>query len=149
MEILLKPEFTDHVVEDLKVEDGVLIGMTGFNSFPNSLSLSDPSKEVLVGDTGAMIDYRYARKGYALEAMEAVFEYGFNELSCGMMTLDTFAVNKPWRQLMKTMGLEDVEMIRTIGGGEGPLGEEVMYRFDREKWEACKKGLKESGKWYL
>jgi RimJ/RimL family protein N-acetyltransferase len=154
VQIILKPEFTDNIVQDLMVEEGVMIGMTGFNSFPKSPSLNDPSKEVLVGDTGAMIDYRYARKRYALEAMEAIFEYGFDELGCGMMSLDTFAVNEPWRRLMGVMGLGDVEVFRKIGGGEGvaqkgPLGEEISYRFDKEKWESCQKALKESGKWLL
>ena len=146
MQIILKPELADHVVDDLVVEDGVLIGMTGFNSFPKE-TLGD--KEVLVGDTGAMIDYRYARMGYALEAMEAVFEYGFNELGCDMLSLDTFAVNVPWRRLMRTMGLECVEQVKKLGDGEGPLGEEVGYKFDNNKWDEGKKGLRGAGKWYL
>jgi RimJ/RimL family protein N-acetyltransferase len=152
LQIILKPELTELVVEELMLREGVLIGMTGFNSFPVE---KVGEKEVLVGDTGAMIDYRYARKGYALEAMEAVFEYGFNELGVGMMSLDTFAVNEPWRKLMKSMGLEDVEEFRTIGSTngegieEGPLGEEVLYRFDKAKWEECKRGLRAREKWFL
>jgi RimJ/RimL family protein N-acetyltransferase len=151
MQILLKPERTEHVVDDLLVEDGLMVGMTGFNAFP---TLTLPTeKEVIVGDTGAMIDYRYSRKGYALEAMEAIIEYGFVELGCGMMSLDTFAGNKPWRALMGIMGLGDVEEIMTIkegeGGEGGPVDEVVAYKFDREKWESSKKVLKENGKWLL
>lgn len=149
MQILLKPEFTMNVVNELLLEDGVMIGMTGFNSFPKAPSLSDPSKEVIVGDTGAMVDYRYARKGYALEVMEAIFEYGFEELGCGIMSLDTNVGNMPWRALMKSMGLDHVEEIRKIEDGERKGQEEVVYRFDRKKWEVCKRGLRESGKWLL
>ena len=147
MQVILKPELAEHVVDDLVVEDGILIGMTGFNSF--SLGKDVEGNEALVGDTGAMIDYRYTRKGYGLEAMEAVFEYGLNELGCGMLSLDTFALNAPWRKLMKTMGLEDVEQDRKIGDSEGSLGEEIEYKFDKRKWEEGKKGLREAGKWYL
>ncbi|KAG0647884.1 hypothetical protein D0Z07_6074 [Hyphodiscus hymeniophilus] len=145
MQILLKPIFTDHIVEELLVEDGVMIGMTGFNSFPTAtLKTGTKEMDVIVGDTGAMIDYRYARKRYALEAIEAIFEYGFAELGCGMMNIDTAVENKPWRTLMKTLGLEDVEkLVKT------DTGEEVVYKFDKEKWDGCKKGLKERGKWML
>ena len=152
MQILLKPQFTDQMVSDLCVEDGVMIGMTGFNAFPVKElgnAEGEGKQAVLVGDTGAMIDYRYARKGYALEAMEAIFEYGFEELGCGMMSLDTHVGNEPWKALMRAMGLKDVEEVRTIEEGESKGEEEVGYRFDRAKWEGCKKGLREGGKWLL
>jgi RimJ/RimL family protein N-acetyltransferase len=126
-----------------------MIGMTGFNSFPKEGELGDTSTQVLVGDTGAMIDYRYARRGYALEAMEAVFEYGFGVLGCGIMSLDTDKENEPWRALMRSMGLGDVEVVRRIEEGNRTGEDEVSYRFDRAKWEICKRGLEERGKWLL
>ena len=53
MQIILKPEFMERMVEELMVDEGVLVGMMGYNSFP---ILKVEEKEVLVGDTGAMID---------------------------------------------------------------------------------------------
>jgi RimJ/RimL family protein N-acetyltransferase len=142
MQVILKPEFTEHVVEDLLVSDGVLIGMTGFNCFP---FVDLEGKKLLTGDIGAMIDYRYARKGYALETMEALIEYGFNELGVDKMVCFTYAVNKPWRGLMTTMDLERLVKINILDGGE----EEAEYRFGREEWEVGKKSLRERGKWLL
>jgi len=137
--VILKPgqEFPAEA-EDLRVEDGILIGMSGFNSFV-------VEEGVLVGDTGALIDYRFARRGLAIEVLEAVFEYGFHELGCGKMSLETNSINDPFRALMRGMVLGDVEK---PGGGEGE-DESVIYLFGREKWEEAKKTLKEKKRWYL
>ncbi|KAE8442480.1 hypothetical protein EG329_003323 [Mollisiaceae sp. DMI_Dod_QoI] len=126
-------------LDALSVTDGLLIGMSGFNCFPTS-----PSGD-LIGDTGVLIDHRFARKGFAMEALEAVIEYGFNELGCGKMSLETNAVNEPFRALMRGMALGDVEEKGTGGGEE----ESVVYVFGRERWEVAKSALKERGKWYL
>lgn len=123
--------------EELRVSDGYLIGMSGFNTF-----FIDEEGE-LVGDTGALIDYRFTRRGFAVEVLEAVFEYGFNELGCGKMFLETNAENEPFRGLMRIMGLGEFER---DGTGEE---ESVVFTFGREKWEAVKSRLKENGKWYL
>ncbi|PSS14773.1 hypothetical protein M430DRAFT_35670 [Amorphotheca resinae ATCC 22711] len=145
MVIILKNSLGDgdDAVEELKTDTGIMIGNTGFNSFPLQPSLADETQSVLVGDTGIMIDNRFARKGYALEALCAIVEYGFQELGCGMMSLGTSAVNVPFRSLMRTMGI-----------GEGTLratneGEEACYLFDREKWDEAKKHMEGNGKWYL
>lgn len=144
MVVILKDEKgTDSSVDDLRVEEGIMIGNTGFNSFPMEPSLADPTKQTIVGDTGILVDYQFARKGYALEALSAVTEYGFVELGCGMMSLGTSAVNQPFRNLMRTMG-----MGYGILKGEGKE-EEAIYLFDREMWEGAKKNMKLHGKWYL
>jgi RimJ/RimL family protein N-acetyltransferase len=75
--ILTNPSAADPSVEELRVDEGVMIGNTGFNCFPLQPSLADPATQVVVGDTGVLVDYRFARKGYALEALSAVVEYGF------------------------------------------------------------------------
>ncbi|KUJ08930.1 uncharacterized protein LY89DRAFT_314971 [Mollisia scopiformis] len=141
MNIILRPsEERPPEAEVLRVEDGILTGMSGFNSF-----LLDEDGD-LVGDTGALIDYRFARKGLAVEALEAIFEYGFNELGCGKMSLETNATNEPFRALMGGMTLGDIERPGT-GGEDGE--DSVLYIFGREKWEETRKNLKEKGKWYL
>lgn len=120
-----------------------MIGNTGFNSFPLKPSLADPAKEVLVADTGILVDYRFLRKGYALEALSAVVEYGFAELGCGMTSLETSADNEPFRSLMRTMGIGEGTL-----RGEGKK-QEAAYLFDVEMWEKAKEQLKANGKWYL
>lgn len=120
------------------VHDGFLVGMGGFNSFP-------VEEGVLVGDTGVLIDHRFARRGLAVEALEAVIEYGFNELGCGKMSLETNAINEPFRALMTSMELGDVE---APGSGDGDGGDSVIYVFGKEKFEEAKRNLKLRGKWY-
>lgn len=154
--VILKPcsgsvisEGVETEVDELKVTDGWLIGMSGFNSFKieKDEGCEDGDGEgILVGDTGALIDWRFARRGLAVECLEAVFEYGFYELGCGKMMLETNSVNLPFRGVMKGMGLGDVE--REVKG-KGDEEDSVVYLFDRSKWEDAKKGLKERGKWYL
>lgn len=144
MVIILKdPRATDPSVEALRVEEGTMIGNTGFNCFPLQPSLADPSKEVIMADTGVLVDYRFAKKGYALEAQCAVIEYGFEELGCGMISLETNAANEPFRNLMRTMGISEKEI-----RGEGEK-QEVAYLFDREMWEGAKKQMNVNRKWYL
>ncbi|RDW73270.1 hypothetical protein BP6252_07177 [Coleophoma cylindrospora] len=125
----------------LKVVDGVMIGMSGFNSFPVG------EDGALVGDVGALIDCRFQRRGFAVETLSAVFEYGFGVLGVRSMALDTEVENKPWRELMKRMGLGGAESLQT-GDDEGKSGE-VVYRFDRDMWEGAKEEMKKNGKWYL
>ncbi|CZR53503.1 uncharacterized protein PAC_03382 [Phialocephala subalpina] len=138
--IIYKPKHGNDIPEsarELLVHDGILIGMSGFNSFP-------VEDGILVGDTGVLIDHRFARRGLAIEALEAVVEYGFNELGCGKMSLETNAINNPFRALMRSMELGDVEK---PGGGVGEE-ESVVYVFGREKFEEVKANLKLRGKWY-
>lgn len=137
--IIYKGNEVPEGAEELRVHDGILIGMSGFNSFP-------VEDGVLVGDTGVLIDHRFARKGLAVEALEAIFEYGFNELGCGKMSMETNTINEPYRALMRSMELGDVE---APGTGDPDGGESVIYVFGKEKFEEVKRSLKSKGKWYL
>jgi RimJ/RimL family protein N-acetyltransferase len=104
--VILNPD--QHIpdgVEHLKVDDGYLIGMTGFNSFPREEWLVGKDEEILVGDTGVLIDHHFTRKGYAIEALEGVVELGFYDLGCGVMFLETNAINIPFRNMMASLGL--------------------------------------------
>jgi RimJ/RimL family protein N-acetyltransferase len=132
-------------VTELIVKEGICIGNTGFNCFPLRPSLKGASKHVIMGDTGAMVDYRVARQGYALETQTAVIEYGFKELGCGMMSIDTAETNGPWRALMRTMGLGDGE----LEVHEGEMENEIHWKFDLDDWEKAKEHMKGNGKWLL
>ena len=141
--IIKDPKPEDEAVEGLRVEEGILIGNTGFNAFSLKATLADPSKEAIEGDTGVLIDYRFTRQGYAIETLSAVVEYGFVELGCGMMRIETNFENKPWRGLMGTMGIGEGSVC-----GEGKE-REVAYSFDKKEWESAKEHMKSNGKWYL
>ncbi|KAB8295056.1 hypothetical protein EYC80_006996 [Monilinia laxa] len=134
-------------VEDLRVHDGFLIGMTGFNSFSVGKSSDGADEDVLIGDTGVLVDYRFARRGFAMESLCAVVEYGFCDLGCGEISLDTLAINAPFRGLMDAVGLRDVVVLRSVG--DGTLDEEAHYVFNVRKWETAKKGVMGNGKWTL
>jgi RimJ/RimL family protein N-acetyltransferase len=104
--IVLKPD--QHIpegVEYLKIDDGYLIGMTGFNSFPREKWLEGRDEEVLVGDMGVLVDHHFSRKGYAIEAFEKVVEIGFYDLGVEVMFLETNTVNIPFRGMMAGLGL--------------------------------------------
>jgi RimJ/RimL family protein N-acetyltransferase len=129
-------------------KEGTLIGFGGFNSLHRGPALDDPTKDVLVGDTGIMIDHLQWRKGYALEALCATVEYGLYTLGCEHITIDTRVDNEPWRGLTRSAGLEGVEIQRNGGSEEDPQTE-WNYRFGRNVWEKARENMIVRGKWAL
>ncbi len=87
--------------ELLKAEDGLLIGSAGFNEF--KIENDVEGNEFLRTDVGCLIDWRFQRKGYALETLEATIEYGFSVLKAKKITAGTNVENLPWRKLMDIM----------------------------------------------
>ncbi|PVH76099.1 hypothetical protein DL98DRAFT_657691 [Cadophora sp. DSE1049] len=139
MVIILKPDQTPDSAEVLKVHDGWLIGMSGYNSFPvkpiNGVDLH-------VGDIGALIDHRFARKGYALEALEGLIEHGFQEMGLGGMFMETNADNEPFKGLMSVMELDGVREYCSDDGS-------FTYTLGKQKWDTVKSVLMKKGKWLL
>lgn len=102
---------------ELKVEDGWLIGMSGFNSFPLenfSREKGGEGQEVLLGDLGVLIDSQFLHWGYASETLQALFELGFNEMGIDIMILETEIENAQFRSLMKSMVGE--WRVKVLGG---------------------------------
>ncbi len=91
------PENTDV----LKVDDGLLIGSTGFNEF--KVRKDKEGKQILWTDVGCLIDWRFHRRGYALETLQAILEYAFSELEAQKISAETNSDNQPWRNLMGVM----------------------------------------------
>ncbi len=79
--------------------DGPIIGMGGYPWLPSNAA-GRP------GNTGALIDSAYARKGYASEALIAMLDYGFDVLGFEEIEQSTHEKNQPYRALMRSMGLE-------------------------------------------
>ncbi|KAI9832499.1 MAG: hypothetical protein M1819_004288 [Sarea resinae] len=124
---------------------GTLIGFGGFNSLNFARTPDGSAKEFRIGDTGIMIDHLHWRKGYALEALCATVEYGLYVLRCEHMLIETRRDNEPWRGLMRSMGLGDVEKERKGNRLHG----EWVYKFGRDIWEEAKAGMVARGKWML
>jgi len=102
--VILSPpssELLPDSAEVLRADDGLLIGSTGFNVF--KLETDEEGNDVLRTDIGCLIDWRFQRKGYALETLEAIIEYGFSKLKAKKITAGTNVENLPWRKLMDTM----------------------------------------------
>ncbi|KAH8746471.1 acyl-CoA N-acyltransferase [Hyaloscypha finlandica] len=131
--------------EVLKADDGFLIGSTGFNEF--KIESDAEGKENVRADVGCLIDWRFQRKGYAFETLEAVIEYGFKEVGAKKITAGTNVVNEPWRKLMDVMGIPVAEM--TKDGRPDGEGGSVHYRLREKDWQVAKVKLKKSAKWYL
>jgi RimJ/RimL family protein N-acetyltransferase len=151
--IVLKPD--QHIpegVEYLKIDDGYLIGMTGFNSFPREKWLEGRDEEVLVGDMGVLVDHHFSRKGYAIEAFEKVVEIGFYDLGVEVMFLETNTVNIPFRGMMAGLGL-GIGVKGEVGKGPDQPFQEIddftIWKFGRGEWERFKEGMKAKGKWFL
>ncbi|MCJ1411590.1 hypothetical protein MMC19_005680 [Ptychographa xylographoides] len=121
--------------EKLVVSDGRLIGFSGFNALSTDVSIADPSRQVMVGDTGIVIDKAFTRRGYAVEAQSAIFDYGFDTLGCGQMFLETSVANTPMQGLLSVMGLDDVKKAVTTEEGE----EGYRYIFGKEQWDEAKR----------
>ncbi|KAF9370900.1 hypothetical protein CPB97_002382 [Podila verticillata] len=113
-------------------ESGEPIGTGGFNCFePQSGSADTPASEPSLGccidpqprsadmpassrspyltDIGVLLDHPLWRRGYATEALCASIDFAFTELRCQLIRLETNIKNEPWRALMRSLGLGDLE----------------------------------------
>ncbi|KAK0122522.1 hypothetical protein ONS95_010750 [Cadophora gregata] len=141
MVIILKPSQTaPDSAEILKAHDGWLIGMSGYNLFALK---TIGGLDGYVGDIGALVDHRFARKGYALDALEGLIEHGFGEMGLGGMFLETNADNEPFKRLMSLMELDDVREYCPDDKGS------FTYTFGKGKWDAAKAVLRMKGKWLI
>lgn len=89
----------------LRTTDGLLIGSAGFNEFHLEKHQDEEGKEteILRTDVGCLIDWRFHRRGYALETLEATVEYAFSELGAKRISAGTNVENAPWRRMMDIM----------------------------------------------
>ena len=141
--IILKPDANCHEgIEDFMVEDGVMIGLTGFARL--SMENDSDEKEVFIGYIAMLIDRHFTRNGYAREALCAVFEYGFETLAAGRLIVDTSAPNIPMITLMEEMGCgKGTEWLCKVEG------ESIRWEFTYEDWERVKNCMKMKGQWPL
>lgn len=118
-----------------------IIGFGGFNAFSYipSLSSDNPGNQILLGDVGVMIDHRYWRQGYGVEALTAIIDYGFDTLDCGRMFMGTELHNVAWKTMMnKTLGLTAYETREKSEGGPSKGADGFAWRFGKDDWENAK-----------
>ncbi|KAG9072217.1 hypothetical protein KI688_006441 [Linnemannia hyalina] len=142
-------------------ETGEPIGTGGFNCFelhpggadtPAPEPSVDPQSSAASGgspyltDIGVMLDHPLWRRGYATEALCASIDFAFTELKCQLIRLETDIENEPWRALMRSLGLGDLEE-SGVASYDGTTG--WLYKIDVETWETTKTNMKASGKWPL
>ncbi|KAK2025764.1 gcn5-related n-acetyltransferase [Colletotrichum zoysiae] len=132
-----------------------LIGNGGYNTFepvdpagfllPGTTTL--PPGERRMTDLGIGIDYRRWRKGYALEALEALVEHARTNLGCEVFRIETGDDNQPWRSLMRVAGLGEFESRQKASYD---ASQEVWaWKFDSGHWSRSIKKLKGDGKWFV
>ncbi|KAF9312078.1 hypothetical protein BG003_006640 [Podila horticola] len=136
-------------------EIGEPIGIGGFNCFePHPGSVDTPASEPRSADTpspyltdiGVLLDHPLWRRGYATEALCASIDFAFTELKCQLIRLETSIKNEPWRALMRSLGLGNLEENGAVSS-DGTTG--WLYKIDAETWETTKTNLNARGKWPL
>lgn len=109
-------------------ETGELVGMTGL---PRIDPVGTPGRKADWGTIFNM-DEKFARKGYATEAMHAIVKYAFEELDgVEEITMHTNRLNREMRGWAEgTAGLEVCMEIQDV-----IFGDLVGYSFTRAEWE--------------
>ena len=116
------------------VNSGLVIGFGGINSIftkASPPSSSDASSAPLkVADIGIVIHTPYLRNGYAREALSATLSAALDGKQFGAesVILETMEGNKPFRALMKALGLGRLEEV------DGEKGE-CRFEVRRRDWE--------------
>lgn len=136
-------------------ETGEVIGNGGFNCFEddNGTSVAQQDGEdgvrgrPYLTDTGVVLDHRHWGKGYGRETLCAKVEYAVEELGCRVVRVETADDNKPWRALMASLGLAEIETKGPVSYDENVIG--WVYRIDAQQWRAVREDLKKRGKWPL
>lgn len=109
-----------------KLDSGEVVGMGGVNAV----------KEGRVADVGVLIEERWQRRGFGKEALVATVEWAFSEEggACDGVLMETMSANRPFRALVRVVGLEEFEIGRDSGMGF----EECVYRFSKADWVRCR-----------
>ncbi|KAK1991609.1 gcn5-related n-acetyltransferase [Colletotrichum falcatum] len=136
-------------------DTGELIGNGGYNTFepvdaagfllPGTATL--PPGERRMTDLGVGINHRHWRRGYALEALEALVEHARASLGCEVFRVETGDDNGPLRSLMRTAGLGGLESRHRASYD---ASQEVWaWKFDAGHWARSTAKLKGEGKWFV
>jgi [ribosomal protein S5]-alanine N-acetyltransferase len=118
----------------LKNPDGTEGPVIGMGGYPYLVHNADGRP----GNTGALVDSAYWRKGYATEALVRSLDYGFETLGFEVIEQTTQEANAGYNALMKYMGFDAF--------GERRWSDEMKvwemnYPVTREQWENIKRNL--------
>ncbi len=113
-----------------RLEDGVLIGMTGFY-FTQIIIPNAPDIEI-----GWRLHDDYWNKGYATEAALRCLQYGFSALNLKEVASFTACINKPSEHVMKKVGMKfrcEFNHPKIAAGDD--LERHVLYTINRKQYE--------------
>ena len=112
-------------------EEDEIIGFGGLNELITKPT-SDGEGKMKFANIGVMLHEPYTGKGYAMAALHATIEACFERFGVDVVEADTFAINEPFRGLMKKLKLEQYSKVVSE---EGPG--EVLYSFNKSQWNGC------------
>lgn len=106
-------------------ENGQLIGMIDLLGFDEALSACR---------FAYMLDPNYWNRGYGTEAVQAVFDFAFQELEMDIITADHFAENPASGAVMRKVNMTCTGTAFHKYQKNGILHDAVQYRITREDW---------------
>ncbi|KAK1639282.1 gcn5-related n-acetyltransferase [Colletotrichum phormii] len=98
-------------------------------------------------DFGVSLDHRYWGKGYGREVLCGQVDFAVEGLGCSIVRVETELENKPWRAVMRSMELSELETKGSVSYGEKEVG--WVYKIDPATWGDVRGRLEKSGKWPL
>ena len=107
-----------------------IIGFGGINDL-STRPASHGEDTIKVANIGVMLHEPYTGKGYATAALHATINACFDRFAVDLVEADTFAINEPFRGLMKKLKLEQFSKVVS----EEKHGE-VLYSFNKSQWES-------------
>jgi RimJ/RimL family protein N-acetyltransferase len=118
-----------------EIENDIVIGMTGFNELKwktRASGADSVGEEYLEGNIGVLIDApKYTKKGYGKEALYTIIDYGFTTMGCDILLAYTLVENKPFRELMKSLGAGEGKEV-DVRDSQGKI--KALYELERKDW---------------
>jgi RimJ/RimL family protein N-acetyltransferase len=113
----------------LRSDDGSEGEVKGCGGYP--WLANDPQGRV--GNTGIVIDEKFAKRGLGSEGIIATLDYGFDVLGFNEIEQETHEINEPYRALMRSVGLEPFGERKEPMKEGGPVW--WKYSVTRDQWK--------------
>jgi len=110
------------------LENDNLLGNVGFNSV--DLLNRTATMGIMLGNSN------YQRKGYGIEAVKLILDYGFSFLNLRNISLSVFEYNEPAYNLYKKAGFKEVGRLRKAVEIMGKTYDEIIMDMLREEFQS-------------
>ena len=105
-----------------------IIGTCGFNS--------GLKQEDFIGEIGYEIGREFWGKGFMKEALRALINYGFQDLSLNRIEAYVMINNEASCGILETLGFKQEGMLREHGNYKGKLWDEYIYSLLKREWRS-------------